>query len=57
VIFNPDTILDKGTFVDPIQFPTGIAHVMINGHLVLSHGDYSREAAGKVLRSRRKRLQ
>ncbi len=23
-IFNPDTVLDRGTFTDPIQYPEGI---------------------------------
>jgi N-acyl-D-amino-acid deacylase len=50
VVFNADTIIDKGTFVDPVQFPVGIEHVMINGHTVLSAGKYNRELAGKVLR-------
>jgi N-acyl-D-amino-acid deacylase len=36
VLFNPATILDTGTFVDPVQFPVGIEHVFINGELVLS---------------------
>lgn len=53
VIFNPDTILDKGTFVDPIQFPAGIAHVFINGQLVLTSRDVGRARAGKVLRKSR----
>jgi N-acyl-D-amino-acid deacylase len=50
VVFNPDTIVDKGTFVDPVQFPVGIEHVMINGHAALSAGKYDRALAGKVLR-------
>jgi N-acyl-D-amino-acid deacylase len=50
VVFNPETIIDKGTFVDPIQFPQGIEHVLINGHAVLSEGRYGRELAGRVLR-------
>jgi N-acyl-D-amino-acid deacylase len=50
VIFNPNTIIDKGTFVDPVRFPEGIEHVLINGHLVLNRGCYSRKPAGKVLR-------
>lgn len=52
VVFNAATIVDKGTFVDPVQFPEGIAHVMINGRLVLSEGKYMRETAGRVLRKR-----
>ena len=50
VIFNPETIIDKGTFVDPVQFPLGIEHVLINGQVVLSEGRYLRKLAGKVLR-------
>jgi N-acyl-D-amino-acid deacylase len=50
VVFNPDTVIDKGTFVDPIQFPVGIEDVLINGHVVLHSGSYERTLAGKVLR-------
>lgn len=56
VVFNPDTILDKGTFVDPIQFPEGIEHVWINGHLVLDTGQAGHARAGKVLRKSRTKL-
>ena len=54
VVFNPDTIIDKGTFVDPIQFPAGIEHVFINGQAVIQGGVYHPLLAGKVLRKRRK---
>jgi N-acyl-D-amino-acid deacylase len=50
VIFNPDTVLDKGTFADPIQFPEGIEHVLINGQVVLSSGLVGHIRAGRVLR-------
>jgi N-acyl-D-amino-acid deacylase len=53
VIFNPDTILDKGTFVDPVQFPEGIEHVFINGQLVFNAGQVGHVRAGKVLRKSR----
>jgi N-acyl-D-amino-acid deacylase len=50
VIFDPETIIDKGTFVDPIQFPEGIEYVLVNGHMVLNGGQFGRALAGKVLR-------
>jgi N-acyl-D-amino-acid deacylase len=50
VVFNPETIIDKGTFVDPVQFPDGIEYVLINGHVVLCGGRCGSELAGKVLR-------
>jgi N-acyl-D-amino-acid deacylase len=52
VVFNPDTVMDKGTFLEPMQYPEGIEYVMINGRLVLQQGHYDRIAAGKVLRKR-----
>ena len=53
MIFNPDTVIDRGTFVDPIQFPEGIEDVLINGQVVLHTGSYQRALAGKVLRMSR----
>jgi N-acyl-D-amino-acid deacylase len=53
VVFNPDTVIDKGTFVDPIQFPVGIEYVLINGQVVLHSGSYERALVGKVLRKSR----
>ena len=53
VVFNPDTVVDKGTFVDPIQFPEGIEYVFINGQLVLHGGEIGNARAGRVLRKPR----
>ena len=53
VVFNPDTVLDRGTFVDPIQFPEGIQQVLINGQLVLDSGQVGQVRAGRVLRKSR----
>ncbi len=39
VVFNPDTVLDKGTFEDPAQYPEGIRHVVVNGAAVLVEGN------------------
>ena len=39
VVFNPDTVLDKGTFEDPAQHPEGIRHVVVNGAVVLVEGN------------------
>ena len=49
-VFNPETILDKGTFVDPVQYPAGIEHVLINGQMVVDGGNYRPKPAGRVLR-------
>ncbi|GAB6181318.1 D-aminoacylase [Desulfotomaculum defluvii] len=50
VVFNPETVIDKGTFVDPIQYPEGIEYVFINGHGVIKKGIYQALLAGRVLR-------
>lgn len=52
VIFNQDTVIDKGTFVDSMQFPEGIDYVIINGNVVLEEGEYYKVLAGKVIRNK-----
>lgn len=51
VIFDKDKIIDKGTFIEPIQSPEGIDYVILNGEIVLKDGIPKKEIlAGKVLR-------
>jgi len=30
-VFNPDTIIDKATFDDPLRYSDGISYVLVNG--------------------------
>lgn len=50
VIFNPDTIMDKGTFVEPVQYPEGIHYVLINGVIAVEQGEQTKALPGQVLR-------
>ena len=50
VIFDENTTIDKGTFVDPIQNPEGISHVMVNGVLAIDNYEATKKLSGKVLR-------
>jgi N-acyl-D-aspartate/D-glutamate deacylase len=51
VIFDPDTIIDRGSFADPYQYPDGIETVIINGSPVWHEGAFNQdEPAGRVLR-------
>ncbi|NLH46386.1 MAG: D-aminoacylase [Acholeplasmataceae bacterium] len=50
VIFDPQTVIDMGTFIEPEQYPRGIEYVVINGSVVLQSGQYGKKVAGKVLR-------
>ncbi len=50
VVFDPETVIDRGTFIEPVQFPEGIELVIINGQVVWEHGEPKEQRAGKVLR-------
>ncbi len=49
-IFNPDTIIDQGTYAEPNQYPIGIEYVLVNGQLAVAEGKITGTRAGKVLR-------
>jgi dihydroorotase len=52
VVFNPDTVIDKATFENPVQYSEGIQHVVVNGHLTLKDGDLIETAtAGKAIKA------
>ena len=50
VIFDENTTIDKGTFIDPIQFPEGISYVIVNGEIVIDNYEKNEKLAGKVIR-------
>lgn len=50
VIFNPETIMDKSTFLDPHQYSVGIEYVLVNGVLTIDNGEFTAARAGQVLR-------
>jgi len=50
VVFNPKTLTDKATFSQPHQYSVGIEYLVINGKLVIDHGTYNGELAGKPIR-------
>lgn len=49
-IFDPDTIIDNGTYTEPRQYPDGIKHVFINGQHAVKDGKPTHTLGGKVLR-------
>ncbi|WP_294372690.1 amidohydrolase family protein [uncultured Clostridium sp.] len=49
-IFNPETIIDKGTFTEPEQYPEGIEYVLVNGEVALEKGKVSEDRNGKIIR-------
>ena len=46
-IFNPATIRDVSTFVDPTHYSQGVEHVLVNGTAVVSAGKITRERPGE----------
>jgi N-acyl-D-amino-acid deacylase len=49
-IFNPETVIDNATFLNPHQFPTGIDYVIVNGKVTVKNGEHTGERSGSVLR-------
>lgn len=51
-IFDPEKVIDKGTFVDPIQYPEGIVYVIVNGEMTIKNGAHTGKRNGVVLRKK-----
>lgn len=49
-IFNPQTIHDVSTFVDPTHYSVGVEHVLVNGKAVVSNGKITNERPGEPIR-------
>ena len=53
-LFNPQTVSDKATFQDPLQYPEGIPYVIVNGVVVIDKGQHTGAKPGEVLYGRGK---
>ncbi|MBY7144677.1 amidohydrolase family protein [Virgibacillus sp. NKC19-3] len=49
-IFDPDTIVDNGTFDEPKQYADGIDYVLVNGDFALEDGELTGLQSGKALK-------
>ena len=49
VVFNPETVIDKATYVEPHQFPDGIEYVMVNGQMVVEKGKHTGVLPGRII--------
>jgi N-acyl-D-aspartate/D-glutamate deacylase len=54
VLFDPDKIADRATWVDPHQYPVGVEYVIVNGQVVVEHGNHTGRLPGKILKRQRK---
>jgi N-acyl-D-aspartate/D-glutamate deacylase len=50
VAFDPATILDRSTYVDPWQYSAGIPFVLVNGQVVVDGGRITDARPGRILR-------
>jgi len=53
-IFDPDKVSDQATFEAPMQYPVGIPYVIVNGVVVINHGQHTGAKPGRVLYGRGK---
>jgi len=52
VLFDPDTVIDTGTYVDPTTVPLGIHSVWVNGECVSENGNITGARPGRPIRFR-----
>jgi len=50
VVFDPQTVIDKATFLEPHQYPVGIPFVLVNGQVVIENGEHTGALPGQLLR-------
>jgi N-acyl-D-amino-acid deacylase len=51
VVFDPQTVADRATFEDPIQYPAGIRDVLVGGSPVVRHGELTAARPGRIVPS------
>ncbi len=51
-VFDPATIQDHATYVEPHQYATGVSHVIVNGELALDNGVPTEARPGRFVRGR-----
>lgn len=50
VIFDKDKIIDKGTFIQPEQYPEGILYVIVNGRIIIKNNEYIKGSYGHLIK-------
>ncbi|RXT02779.1 amidohydrolase family protein [Ammoniphilus sp. CFH 90114] len=53
-VFDPQTVIDRATYENPLQLAIGIHHVLVNGEIAVLNHEYTGITAGKVIRRGRK---
>ena len=50
VVFDPDQLIDRSTFIDPHQYSQGVRHLLVNGKPAILNGHATGALAGRALR-------
>lgn len=50
VLFDPERVIDRATYTEPFQYPAGIEYVIVNGRVVIDHGEHTGATPGRALR-------
>jgi N-acyl-D-amino-acid deacylase len=53
IVFDPDRVADRATYVDGRQVAAGMIHVLVNGEPVLLDGQRTAALPGRALRPSR----
>ncbi len=54
VVFDEVKVVDRSTYLDPLQYPVGIDTVIVNGRVTVERGVNTGEKAGVVIRREEK---
>jgi N-acyl-D-aspartate/D-glutamate deacylase len=49
-VFDPKTVADRSTYLEPFQYSTGVIFVIVNGRVVLDRGEHTHVRPGRALR-------
>jgi N-acyl-D-amino-acid deacylase len=50
VVFDPETVADRASFEDPLQFPVGVRDVLVGGECAVREERLSGRRAGKIVK-------
>ncbi|HJT30706.1 MAG TPA: amidohydrolase family protein, partial [Pirellulales bacterium] len=50
VVFDADRVIDRATYTEPFQYAEGIEYAIVNGRIVLDHGEHTGATPGRALR-------
>jgi N-acyl-D-aspartate/D-glutamate deacylase len=51
-VFDPATVIDRSTYLEPFQYSQGVVTVLVNGRIVLENGKSTGARSGRTLRHR-----